>query len=190
MAIQTNIADMPQTDLNKFLCFLLLDKIYAVSILQVKEIIEYMEVTPIPMMPDFFLGTINLRGRGVPVVDLRTRLDMDQGDIGKRTCIIIMEVNLDNNDCTYVGILVDAVSQVADIKQENIEDAPSFGGNLPMEFIRGIGKVDEKFVVVLNIDELLSLKDLKIISEVNSTNNLDQVADSNMADKVEISQED
>ena len=152
------------TELNKYLCFALSDKRYAANILRIKEIMEHMEVTTIPMMQEFLCGVTNLRGRVVPVIDLGKRLGMDAVSIGRRTCIVIMEVSV-HGASMDVGIMVDAVNQVADIAPDQIEAAPSFGGNLSTEFIEGMGKVGDEFVVLLNIDRLLSLDDLALLSD-------------------------
>lgn len=166
----TNMVTAPQeskVELNKYLCFLLGDKRYAANILCIKEIMEHMEVTTIPMMPEFLSGVTNLRGKVVPVIDLGKRLGMDAVSIGRRACIVIMEVTVENNSMD-VGILVEAVSQVADISPDQIEAAPSFGGKLSTEFIEGMGKVGDEFVVLLNIDRLLSLDDLQILSSAEN----------------------
>jgi len=163
MAINTMTTQQkPVTELNKYLCFLLGDKRYAANILRIKEIMEHMEVTTIPMMPEFLSGVTNLRGRVVPVIDLGKRLGLDAVSISRRTCIVIMEVSVHGTSMD-VGILVEAVSQVADIAPDQIEAAPSFGGNLSTEFIEGMGKVGDEFVVLLNIDRLLSLDDLQLL---------------------------
>ncbi len=158
----------PVTELDKYLCFWLGEKRYAANILRIKEIMEHMEVTSIPMMPDFLCGVTNLRGKVVPVIDLGKRLGMDGVSIGRRTCIVIMEVSV-HEASMDVGIMVDAVNQVADISPDQIEAAPSFGGNLSTEFIEGMGKVEDDFVVLLNIDRLLSLDDLSLLSGAGKT---------------------
>jgi len=166
----SNMAAMqqqPVEELNKYLCFMLSDKRYAANILRIKEIMEHMEVTTIPMMPEFLCGVTNLRGRVVPVIDLGKRLGMDAVSIGRRTCIVIMEVTVQGSSMD-VGIMVDAVNQVADIAPDQIESAPSFGGNLSTEFIEGMGKVGDAFVVLLNIDRLLSLDDLTLLGDAGN----------------------
>ncbi len=164
MASNTVAAQQPVTALNKYLCFMLGDKRFAANILRIKEIMEHMEVTTIPMMPEFLCGVTNLRGSVVPVIDLGKRLGMGAVSIGRRTCIVIMEVAVHGTSID-VGIMVDAVNQVADITPDEIESAPSFGGNISTEFIEGMGKVDGAFVVLLNIDRLLSLDDLSLLSD-------------------------
>ncbi len=154
----------PVAVLNKYLCFMLGDKRFAANILRIKEIMEHMEVTTIPMMPEFLCGVTNLRDSVVPVIDLGKRLGMDAVSIGRRTCIVIMEVAV-HGASIDVGIMVDAVNQVADIAPNEIESAPSFGGNISTEFIEGMGKVGGVFVVLLNIDRLLSLDDLALLRD-------------------------
>lgn len=165
MVTSTEVEERPATaDLNKYLCFLLGDRRYAANILRIKEIIEHIEVTAIPMMPGFLSGFTNLRGKVVPVIDLGKRLGMHGATIGRRTCIVIMEVVVHGNTMD-VGIIVDAVSQVADIAPDQIDAAPSFGGNLPMEYIEGMGKVNDEFIVLFNVDRLLSLDDLQALHD-------------------------
>ena len=157
------VSQQQEVELDKYLCFMLGDKRYAANILRIKEIMEHMEVTSIPMMPDFLCGVTNLRGKVVPVIDLGKRLGLDAVAIGRRTCIVIMEVMIHETSMD-VGIMVDAVNQVADISSDQIEAAPTFGGNISTEFIEGMGKVGDEFVVLLNIDRLLSLDDLNLLS--------------------------
>lgn len=162
-------------DLNKHLCFLLGEKTYAVNILKVKEIIEHTEITPIPMMPDFVWGAINLRGMVVPVIDLSRRLEMPVTELKKRTCFVIVEVNISEEQMD-VGFVVDAVSKVADIPFEDRAPPPTFGGNIKNEYVLGIGKIGDEFVLLLNIDKVLSMDDIETIRgmanlSVDSENN-------------------
>ena len=148
----------------KYLTFLLGEKSYAISILKIKEILEYGTVTPIPKMPDFICGAINLRGTLVPVIDLLERLGNGKSEIEKRSCIVIVEMKF-SNEILSIGVIVDAVSKVMDFRSSDIETAPSFGGAVETDFIDGMGKVDEDFVIILNIDRVLSLGDLALLSE-------------------------
>jgi len=150
----------------KYLTFLLSDKSYAISILRINEIIEYGVVTPIPRMPDFICGAINLRGSVVPVIDLQERLDKGKSAISNRSCIVIVEMKF-SNDTLNIGLIVDAVSRVMDFKASEIETAPSFGGSIETDFIEGMGKVNEEFVVILNIDRVLSLDNLTKIAKTD-----------------------
>lgn len=148
----------------KYLTFLLGDKSYAISILKIKEILEYGKITPIPKMPDFICGAINLRGKLVPVIDLLERLGNGKSGIGKRSCIVIVEMAF-GAEVLNIGVIVDAVSKVMDFKNSDVEAAPSFGGTVETDFIEGMGKVDEEFVIILNIDRVLSLGDLALLAE-------------------------
>lgn len=148
---------------NKFLSFFLGQETFAVSILQVKEIIEYGDVRPVPMMPEFIRGAINLRGHVVPIVDLSLRLGNDKIELSRRTCIIIVELIV-GEEHMDVGLIVDAVSKVLDIDTNTIERAPSFGGQINTDFIEGMGKCDEQFVIVLNVSKILSMADLKVLA--------------------------
>lgn len=153
---------------SKYLTFLLNGESYAVSILKVKEIIEHGEVTPMPMMPDFICGTINLRGRAVPVIDLAKRLGFVSADVSRHTCFIIIELQTDD-EMMNLGVVVDAVSRVIDFKPEDIEKTPSLGDNIRTDFIQAMGKIDEQFVIMLDIDRVLSMDDVKTLAEVQET---------------------
>ena len=147
----------------KYLTFHLGEKSYAFSILRVKEIIEYGEVTPMPMMPAFIRGAINLRGEAVPVIDLALRLGLGTTEVARRTCIIVVEME-GAGETLPVGVMVDAVSRVLDLRAEEIEPAPTFGGHLRTDFIAGMGKVEGRFVVLLEIGRVLSMEDLRELS--------------------------
>lgn len=158
------VATAQQDLVMKYLTFILGEKSYAISILKIKEILEYGTVTPIPKMPDFICGAINLRGKLVPVIDLLERLGNGKSEIEKRSCIVIVEMKF-SNEILSIGVIVDAVSKVMDFKNSDIETAPSFGGAVETDFIDGMGKVDEDFVIILNIDRVLSLGDLALLAE-------------------------
>lgn len=153
---------------SKYLTFLLNDVSYAVSILKVKEIIEHGEVTPMPMMPDFICGTINLRGSAVPVIDLAKRLGLESEEVSRHTCFIIIELQTENG-LMNLGVMVGAVSRVIDFKPEDIERTPSLGNNIRTDFIQAMGKIDEQFVIMLDIERVLSMEDVKYLSTVEET---------------------
>lgn len=160
------IKSVVQTDsMNKYLTFLLGDESYAFNILKVKEIIEYGEITPMPMMPEFICGAINLRGKVVPVIDLSLRMGKESADITRRTCIVIIEL-ASEQDVINVGVTIDAVSKVLDLQAEEIEAVPDFGGNIRTDFIEGMGKVESDFVIILNMDRIISLEDIQSLSQV------------------------
>jgi purine-binding chemotaxis protein CheW len=152
----------PQQDDNQYLTFLLSGEMFSIGILNIKEIIEYGQLTEVPMMPAFIRGVINLRGRVVPVVDLSVRFGRDATAVGKRTSIVIIEVQ--NGDERHdIGVLVDAVSEVLAIAASEIEPPPSFGANIRADFISGMGKVNGKFVIILNADRVLSLEEMALL---------------------------
>ena len=152
---------------SQYLTFSLGGEMFAVGILNVKEIIEYGHLTEIPMMPAFIRGVINLRGAVVPVIDLSARFGGKSTEIARRTCIVIVEV-ADDEIRQDVGILVDAVSEVLDIPPAEIEPAPSFGARIRADFIHGMGKVAGKFVIILSIDKVLSVEEIAQLASVDA----------------------
>ena len=147
----------------QYLTFALAGEMFAVGILNVKEIIECGHLTAIPMMPTFIRGVINLRGSVVPVIDLAARFGASKTEILRRTCIIIVEVS-DAETRHDIGIMVDAVSEVLDIPPAEIEPPPAFGTNIRTDFIFGMGKVAGKFVILLNIDKVLSVDEIALLT--------------------------
>ncbi|MBX3623361.1 MAG: purine-binding chemotaxis protein CheW, partial [Rhizobacter sp.] len=129
-----------------------------------KEIIEYHELTEVPMMPACVRGVINLRGAVVPVVDLQARFGRAAGQVTKRTCIVIVEVAT-LGERQVIGVVVDAVNEVLDIEASAIEPAPAFGARIRTDFIHGMGKVRGKFVILLDVDQVLSLDDLGALAQ-------------------------
>ena len=150
---------------HQYLTFALSGEMYGVGILNVKEIIEYGNLTEIPMMPAFIRGVINLRGAVVPVVDLAARFGGNPSAIGKRTCIVIVEMQQDDTK-QDLGIMVDAVSEVLEIPGTEIEPAPAFGARIRADFIAGMGKVNGKFVILLDIQRVLSVNEMAELSNI------------------------
>lgn len=143
----------------QYLTFVLGREIFAINILNIKEIIEYGQLTEVPKMPSFIRGVINLRGAVVPVIDMAARFDKPTAEITRKTCIVIIEV--DHAETTQVvGIMVDAVNEVVDIESGNIEPAPSFGANIRVDFIEGMGKIEGKFIILLNVNKVLSVGEI------------------------------
>lgn len=162
----TNLAHTP-TQSGQYLTFMLAQEIYAVSILNIKEIIDFGHLTEVPMMPEFVRGVINLRGRVVPVIDLLARFGKGATPIAKRTCIVIVET--DANDQTLksqdLGIIVDAVNEVVNIESQDIEPPPSFGTGIRPDFIAGMIKRNNRFNIVLNVKRVLSVEEMTAISQ-------------------------
>jgi purine-binding chemotaxis protein CheW len=143
----------------KFLTFLLGEEIYGIPIKKAKEIIGMMAVTHIPKMQGYIKGVINLRGKIIPIVDLRLRLDMAEKAYTERTCIIVIEVdNRDNH--RLVGITVDAVSEVVTIQQSDIEPPPQYDAQIEGDFLTGLGKSKEKVIMILDIEKILNREEL------------------------------
>ena len=151
---------------NKFLSFELNGRIYAIDIINIREIMEYHNVEPMPLMPNYVDGAINLRGSVIAVVNLHQRLGVKDKDISQKTCIVIVEVCL--NQCIVeVGFKVDSVSQVFDICDAHIEEPPSLGGQIDTHFIQGMGKVNGKIVVLLDTTKVLTIEQLETFAGLN-----------------------
>jgi purine-binding chemotaxis protein CheW len=155
-----------QKEEEQFLTFILGGEMFAIGILGIKEILEYSNLTSVPMMPAFVRGVINLRGAVVPVVDLSARFGRHNSEITRRTCIVIIETRSNDGEKQDVGLLVDAVSAVLEISNSEIEPAPNFGIKIRADFISGIAKVNSKFVIVLNVDRVMSVDEMAMLSEV------------------------
>lgn len=159
-------ADGDGAQIRQYLTFQLAGEMYALRILNVKEIIEYGSLTEVPMMPEAVRGVINLRGAVVPVIDLSARFGRQPTVVGRRTCIVIVELD-QNGERADVGLIVDAVNEVIDINAGEIEPAPSFGAKIRTDFIGGMGKVNGQFVTILDVGKVLSLEDLEILHAVD-----------------------
>ena len=146
----------------QYLTFILGHQLYAIGILNIKEIIDYGYLTEVPMMPNFVRGVINLRGSVVPVVDLLARFGKGVSQIAKRTGIVIVETRSDTEDAAQqdIGIIVDAVNEVIDINQDDIEPPPKFGAGIRPDFINGMAKRNDKFIILLNVDKVLSVDEM------------------------------
>ena len=164
------VAEPPRTPqavkenmIQQYLTFVLGREIFALNILNVKEIIEYGQLTEVPKMPVFIRGVINLRGAVVPAIDMAARFDKPSAQITRKTCIVIIEV-AHTGGTQVVGVMVDAVNEVVDIESGNIEPAPSFGANIRADFIEGMGKIDGKFVIILNVNNVLSMDEVAALA--------------------------
>ncbi|RYZ82458.1 MAG: purine-binding chemotaxis protein CheW [Moraxellaceae bacterium] len=154
----------------QYLTFLLGGEMFAIEILTIKEIIEFVNVTTVPMMPDFVRGVINVRGAVVPVVDLSSRFGRKVSEVTRRSCIVIIEANVEGGDKQDVGVMVDSVSAVMEIPATEIEPAPNFGAKIRVDFISGMAKVNGKFVILLNVDKVLSVEEMAMLSDVGPQN--------------------
>ena len=149
----------------KFLTFALNDEEYGVEILKVKEIIGLMDITTVPKTPEYMKGVINLRGKVIPIIDLRLKFSMQEQKHTEETCIIVVEVGAHGHTPLLIGIVVDGVSEVMYIKGEEIEEAPNFGQQIDTKFIVGLGKTKEKIVILIDIEKVLSSDELKMVEQ-------------------------
>ena len=145
----------------KYLTFSLAGEEYGIGILKVREIIGMMSITPVPQTPEFVKGVINLRGKVIPVIDLRLRFGLDATAYTERTCIIVVEIHGESGSIP-MGIVVDAVSEVLNIRSADIENTPSFGVKLNTDFILGMAKTDGGVKILLDIDKVLGTFQLTI----------------------------
>ena len=144
------------TESRQYLTFKLNKEVFGVDVAQVREILDYVKITKVPQSPDFMCGVINLRGSVVPVVDMNLKFGMPRVERTVNTCIVVVEVNMDDTTIV-IGALVDSVQEVFEIEPENIEPAPKIGTKLKTDFIKGMGKQDERFIIILNIDFFMQL---------------------------------
>jgi purine-binding chemotaxis protein CheW len=143
----------------QYLTFLLSDEIFAIEVLKIKEIIGLRLITPVPSMPSFMLGVINVRGNVLPIVSLSERFNLETKPTTYKTCIVIVSALIDNN-LIDIGFVVDMVNQVYDILPDNIESTPIFGSKLRKDFIQKIGKVNGKFITILDIDNIANMEEI------------------------------
>lgn len=153
---------------HQYLTFLLGGEMFAIAILNIKEIIEYGSLTEVPMMPAFIRGVINLRGSVVPVVDLSARFGRHKTEVSRRTCIVIIEVE-SADEKHDIGVMVDSVSEVLEIPRSEIEPPPAFGAKIRVDFMAGMGKVAGKFVIILDASRVLSVNELSLLGESAGT---------------------
>lgn len=152
----------PKAEPTQYLTFSSGNETFAIGILGVKEIIEYAGVTEVPMMSECVRGVINLRGAVVTVMDLAARFGRPRAEIGKRSCVIIVELE-EAGEQHVVGILVDSVSAVLEIAAEDIEPPPGFGARIRTEFIAGMGKVNDRFVILLDVARVFSIEEIALL---------------------------
>jgi purine-binding chemotaxis protein CheW len=148
----------------QYLTFTLGDEVFAMDIRTVREIIQHAAMTVVPLMPNFVRGVINLRGAVVPVIDLQSRFGRATTVVGKKTCIVIFDASSEGEK-VELGLMVDSVSEVIDILPDQIEPPPHFGTSIQRDFIRGMGKVDGEFIVILEPARALNIDDMALLAE-------------------------
>lgn len=149
----------------QYLTFNLADEVFAVDVGRVREILEITSITKVPQTPDFMRGVINLRGSVVPVIDMRLKFGMSETERTVNTCIVVVEVAMDG-ETTVLGALADSVQEVIDMEPEQIEAAPHIGTHLNTDFIKGMGKHDNRFVMILDIDKIFSGAELEAVVNI------------------------
>jgi purine-binding chemotaxis protein CheW len=150
------------TGTTQFLSFNLAEEVFAIDITKVREVLDFTSVTKVPQTPDFMRGVINLRGSVVPVVDMRLKFGMSMTEQTVSTCIIIVEVVLED-ETVVIGALADSVREVFDLDNDQIEPAPKIGTHLNTEFLKGMGKKDEEFILILDINKVFTAEDLEVV---------------------------
>jgi len=162
------------TETRQYLTFKLGNEIFATDVAKVREVLDLTTITAIPRTPDFMAGVINLRGSVVPVVDLRLCFEMSKTESTRNTCIVV-EVLLDN-ESTVIGALADSVEEVIDLEPDQIEPAPRIGTQIRTDFIKGMGKRDTQFIMILDIDRVFSAEELAVVRGQESNKQLVEVA--------------
>jgi purine-binding chemotaxis protein CheW len=162
---QVNAAAVAEA--TQYLTFKLEEEVFALGISKVREVLDYTTITRIPEMPEFMLGVINLRGSVVPVVDMRLKFGMSRSEAKVNTCIIIVEIDLDG-ETTIIGALADSVQEVLELDPDQVEAPPRIGTRLKSRFIKGMGKRDNQFIIILDIDEVFSADELAMTHEAGS----------------------
>lgn len=167
------MAEDVSSEQNQYLTFTLDDEVFAVEISKVREVLDFSNVTKVPQMPEFMCGVINLRGNVVPVVDMRCKFGIEMTESTVNTCIIIVEVVMDG-ESSILGALVDSVQEVLDLEPDQIEPPPRIGTKLNTEFIRGMGKHNDQFLIILDINRVFSHDEISILQggRVTSTDTL------------------
>ena len=167
---KTHLVGSADASPQQYLTFSLGGAVFALGILNVKEIIEFGNITEIPMMPAFIRGVINLRGAVVPVIDLSARFGGPASTVSRRTCIVIVELG-EGEERQDLGVIVDAVNEVLEIPRSEIEPPPTFGAKIRADFIQGMGKVEGHFVIILNVDRVLSPQEITMLASMSSNGN-------------------
>ena len=150
----------------QYVTFSLGEELFGVEVTRTREILSLTPVTKVPQTPDYLLGVINLRGQVVPVVDMRLKLGLKANAETEETCIIVVEVQIDNEPIV-VGALADAVREVLEVRTDQIEPPPRLGTRLKTEFIAGMGKIDEQFLILLDIDRIFNSDELAVMQDAD-----------------------
>ncbi len=164
--VSSNKPVVSDEEATQYLTFFVAEERYAIAILDVKEIIEVSQMTRVPMTPDYIRGVINLRGNVVPVVDLCARLGKGRSELTKRSCIVLVEVDT-RNERQQLGMLVDEVNEILEIPASHLQPAPDFGTDIRTDFIQSMGRVDDVFMILLDINHVLSVEELSQLDKLS-----------------------
>ena len=158
------------TETQQYLAFMLDDGLFAIRVDKIREILDFSTVTRVPQMPPYVRGIINLRGSVVPVIDMRVKFGMPQADDTVDTCIVVVEVLVDGKATTTItiGVLADSVQEVFELKAGQIEPPPNIGAKLKADFILGLGKRDDDFIIILDVDKTFSSVELSAAQQVSA----------------------
>ena len=152
----------------QYLTFRIGDETYAVNVVHVQEVLELQPITRIPKAPRFMRGVINVRGSVVPVMDLRRKFELEDAEFTVDTCIVVLEIALDT-EAVVLGALVDSVQEVIELQAEHIDPPPKMGTTLSTEFMKGIGKKEDEFVIILDTNRILSGSELDVVQEIGAS---------------------
>jgi len=158
-------------DVRTYLTFTLDEELFAVEVAKVREVLDMTVITKIPKTPEYMRGVINLRGSVVPVIDLRLKFGMSKTETKVNTCIIVLEINMES-ETVVLGALADSVQEVFELEPEQIESAPKFGTKFKEEFLKGMGKKDEKFIMILDIDKVFSSDEIALVQDTEKISEL------------------
>jgi purine-binding chemotaxis protein CheW len=156
------------TQMRQYLTFKLGNEVFGIDVAKVREVLDFTNITEIPRTPEFMSGVINLRGSVVPVVDLRLCFHMSKTERTRNTCIIVVEVLLDG-ESTVIGALADSVEEVIDLEPDQIQPAPKIGTQIHTDFIKGMGKRDSQFIMILEIDRVFSAEELGAVQSAEGS---------------------
>ena len=157
------MANIQAAETGQYLTFVLAEEEFALEIAKVREVLDYPHITRVPRMPDYLCGVINLRGNVVPVVDMRLKFGMPRSEKTVDTCVVIVEADLEG-ELVVMGALADSVQEVLDMAEGDIEPPPTMGTRLNTDFIRGMGKQGERFIIILDIDKVLSKDEMAAVA--------------------------
>ena len=150
------------TETTQFLTFSLAEDVFAIDVVMAREVLDLCDVTRVPQTPDYMLGVINLRGSVVPVIDMRLKFGMNAAEQTRDSCIVVVEVDVDG-ESVVVGALADSVREVIDLAPSQIEPPPRIGTRLKTEFIKGMGNLEDRFVIILDINRVFSAEELALV---------------------------